>query len=99
MPKLSQEMIQKIVEEYPVVGTYSGVAKKFGVSPSTVKKYVELNFNKNKEPKTKNKNIILFNERIPEAAEIIVPEYQERGNWLRLTDKEKEEIDILRGEL
>ena len=102
MARLSEEQIQKILEVYAKVGTYAGTAKICGNSISTVKKYVELNFYK--EPKSdksknQNKNIIFFNEEIPEIDKIKVPEYKERGNWLRLTEKEKEEIDILRGEL
>ena len=41
MARLSEEKIQEIIKEYPIIGTYSGVAKKVGVSPATVKRYVE----------------------------------------------------------
>ena len=41
MARLTEEKIQEIVKEYQVIGTYSGVAKKVGVSPTTVKKYIE----------------------------------------------------------
>ena len=70
MARLTEEKIQEIVKEYQVIGTYSGVAKKVGVSPTTVKKYVEQT--KPAEPVEK-KEKILFNEPIPDASCVSYP--------------------------
>lgn len=99
MARLSEEQIQKIREVYSKVGTYTGTAKICGNSISTVKKYIELNFNKNKESKIKNKNIILFNETIPEANCVYIPPPEMRGEWICLTPDELYEMKELRKEI
>lgn len=97
MAKLSQEKIQEIVTQYSIIGTYSGVAKKLGVSPTTVKKYVTQS--QTKLSSTKKKERVLFNEDIPDVDEIVVPPLSERGIWLELTSEELLEIEKLREEI
>ena len=70
MARLSEEKIQEIIREYPLIGTYSGVAKKVGVSPATVKKYIEQY--KPSEP-IEQKEKVLFNEPIPDISCVYIP--------------------------
>lgn len=98
MAKLSEEKIQQIIETYSIVGTYSGTAKKVGVSPSTVKKYVELG-NKNTKNKEPKKERILFSGEILPIYQIKIPEKEFRGDWLCLSDEELIEIAELRKEI
>ena len=37
---VTQEMVKEINELYLQIGTYAGVARKIGIAPTTVKKYV-----------------------------------------------------------
>lgn len=58
---ISQDRIREINDAYLVIKTYSGVAKKLGVSPSTVKKYIIPDY----VPEEKlSINRIVFNEEI-----------------------------------
>lgn len=95
--KLSEEKIREIITAYSSIKTYSGTAKKVGVSPATVKKYVELNKDCKVEVKNK-KERIPFNEKIPSAKEVYVPPFEERGKWLVLSEDELKEIKELRME-
>lgn len=96
MARLSEEKIQEILKEYPIIGTYSGVAKKVGVSPSTVKRYVEQY--KTSEPIEK-KEKIFFNEAIPDASCVYIPPPEERGKWICLSPDELYEMKELRKEI
>lgn len=40
MPRLTEKQRKKIIADYTLLGTYSAVAKKYKISPNTVKKYV-----------------------------------------------------------
>lgn len=99
MAKLSQEKIQEIIAQYPIIGTYSGVAKKLGVSPATVKKYITQSQSQTNVFSAKKKERVLFNEVIPDVDKIIVPHFSERGVWLELTSEELLEIERLREEI
>ena len=37
---VTQEMVKEINELYLQIGTYTGVARKIGIAPTTVKKYI-----------------------------------------------------------
>lgn len=39
--KITQEQIQQMINLYATIGTYSGVAKQMGISPSTVSRYLK----------------------------------------------------------
>lgn len=47
--RIKQDDIIEINEAYLRIGTYSGVAKELGYSPSTVKKYVQKDYISQKE--------------------------------------------------
>lgn len=96
MARLTEEKIQEIVKEYQVIGTYSGVAKKVGVSPTTVKKYIEQT--KPTEPIEK-KEKIPFDEPIPDASCVYIPPLEERGKWICLSPDELYEMKELRKEI
>lgn len=98
MAKLSEEKIQQIIEAYSIIGTYSGTAKKLGVSPASVKKYVELG-NKSVKKKEPKKEKILFSGEILSLSQVKIPEKDKRGEWLCLTEKELAEISELRKEI
>lgn len=96
MARLSEEKIQEIIKEYPIIGTYSGVAKKVGVSPATVKRYVE-QYKSTEVIEKKEK--VLFNETIPEANCVYIPPPEMRGEWICLTPDELYEMKELRKEI
>lgn len=95
---ITQEMIQEINELYLKIGTYSGVSKAMGgsPSPSTVKKYiipdyvskdsiVEKKFDKNLIPST-----VDFRPFVG---------LEEWGVLCKYTEEEEEEMDELRKEM
>lgn len=51
MARVTNEEIKRINELYLQYGTYSAVAKEVGRAPSTVKKYVDPNFQMEEIPK------------------------------------------------
>lgn len=92
MARLSDEKIQEIINEYKKIGTYSGVAKKVGVSASTVKKYVE---NAIEKPQVKNEipELLSFDEVSIWVENYILP-YNKviDPDILKLDEDEKKEI-------
>lgn len=93
---ITQEMIKEINELYLQIGTYAGVARKIGIAPTTVKKYVVSNytaentiqkkvFDKNKVPKD-----IDFSPFINK---------EDWGDLCVLSEQEKEEVKELWKEL
>lgn len=65
--KVTQEMIVKMNDLYLEIKTYSGVARVVGVAPSTVKKYINPDYQKveikKKEIEEREINFDLFNGR------------------------------------
>lgn len=51
MTRVTPEEIKRINELYLQYGTYSAVAKEVGRAPSTVKKYIDLNYQTEEIPK------------------------------------------------
>ena len=92
MARLSDNKIQEIIDEYKKIGTYSGVAKKVGVSASTVKKYVESAIEK---PQIKNEipELLSFDEVSTWVENYILP-YSKilDPDILKLDEDEKKEI-------
>lgn len=83
--------IIKINEAYLRIGTYSGVARELGYSPSTVKKYVSLDYVSQEEAFIKPpKNIEELEARL-EKAPTPISELK-RDRILIPTDEEKMEI-------
>lgn len=99
MAVLTEDKIKEILSEYQKIKTYSGTAKQCGVSPSTVKKYVELNKPKEEIKKKSENEIIHFSEDIPAASTIIIPSYEERSNWIKLSKQEISDLNDLRREI
>lgn len=92
MARLSDEKIKEIINEYKKIGTYSGVAKKVGVSASTVKKYVE---NAIEKPQVKKEIPELLNfDEISKWVENYILPYNEivDPDILKLDEDEKKEI-------
>ena len=54
MKIITQKEIKEINEAYLEIGTYAGVARKLGFSPSTIKKYVIDGYTKVDESKVKH---------------------------------------------
>lgn len=86
--KVTQDEILRMNELYLVVGTYSGVAREVGRSPSTVKRYIVSDYT------PQEKTPASFDENLWSAAEEFVPDYvnfMEEGASLQ-TESEKEEM-------
>lgn len=94
---LSKEKIDEILLAYNETKTYSGAAKKTGVSSTTVKKYVE-EVKREKEIASRQKETAATS-FLP-FDEIKVPETEkERDRWLFLTEEEKMGLERICKEL
>lgn len=93
---ITQEIVKEINELYLQIGTYAGVARKIGIAPTTVKKYVVPNytaentiqkkvFEKNKVPKDIDFSLFINKE--------------DWGDLCVLSEQEKEEVKELWKEL
>lgn len=90
--RITQEKIQEINEAYFVIGTYSGVAQKVGVSPSTVKKYIISNY----VPQSKVKlNQVSFNKEIKDFDKDLFLNERYWGNLCIMSEEEFKEIQEL----
>ena len=56
---VTQEMTKEINELYLQIGTYAGVARKIGIAPTTVKKYVIPGYTSEKEIKKIKGDLLL----------------------------------------
>ena len=88
MAKLTQEKINKIIEIYNEVGTYSGTAARVGCSPATVKKYVMAGA---PVQDTVLKEIIIFSGNVKDVNAIDFGD-ADLSELSLLSDIEKEEI-------
>lgn len=93
MAKLTEEQILLIQATYKEIGTYSGVAKKLGFSPTTVKKYVEVDA----PAPVKARAVTPFNLKIYPIDMIDFSFSKE--TWTSLTEKEKEGVKLLQEEI
>lgn len=69
MSKLSEELIAQIPPLYQELGTYTAVAKRLGINPSTVSKYVKLFNTQDAAPAKKTKRVKITSELIEEINE------------------------------
>lgn len=94
MARLSDEKIQQILDEYKKIGTYSGTAKKVGVSTSTVRKYVELKQNESKvETNGKIPKLVNYKEIEQWVTDYVMPkDLIENPYILSLDELERKEI-------
>lgn len=88
--KVTEDMIIRMNELYIELKTYAAVSRIIGVSPTTVKKYINPNFSK-----------VTENKRIIEEREINFDLF-DRVNWnilLELMPREKIDIEEVRKEV
>lgn len=91
MAKLAQEIIEQIPVLYAELKTYTAVAKKLGISASTVSKYVkEL---KTFNAQTVSQNKLSFNKEITPIEKCSLP--NDWKTFLILTKEEKAELQEL----
>lgn len=93
---VTQEMTKEINELYLQIGTYAGVARKIGIAPTTVKKYIIPGYTSEE----KIKKIIFDKSKLPE--EIDYSLFKNKANWgdlCVLSDNERKEIKELWKEL
>lgn len=91
--KITSDIIIEINEKYYLCKNYSKVAREIGLSPSTVKKYVQDNY----IPIDKR---IFSHVNIKEIEEKILRSKNDNKNfWLILSEEEKREIEELWKEL
>jgi len=92
---ITEETKIQINELYLQIGTYSGVAKKIGCAPSTVKKYIIPNFVSQNNIKKK----IFHREDLPEFSTKSFKNVDNWGSLCLLNNEEREEIKELWNEL
>lgn len=90
MAKTSPEMIEKINELYCLIGVKSQVAKKLGISPATVSKYIDPNY----QMKQKSFEEIEVPEDLP--LEIFQNKWED---IIKLSAEEKAAIEVFKKEL
>lgn len=91
--KITQDQIIEMNKLYLQNHNYSKTAREIGVSPGTVKKYIISDF---VDPQSIK--IVEFKGELP----VFIPESCPKENWsewIKLSDKEKEEIEELWKEL
>lgn len=87
---VQKEDIIKMNELYLELKTYAAVARKVGFSPSTVKKYIILNYVSQREQE-KNKKI--FNLQVPTAIEVSNMETWSSPDYSKLFDLTQQELE------
>lgn len=92
---ITEETKIQINELYLQIGTYSGVAKKIGCAPSTVKKYIIPGFVSQEKIKKK----IFRREDLPEFSTQGLKNVENWGSLCSLSEEEKNEIRELWKEL
>lgn len=68
--KVTNELIEKMVELYNQLGTYAAVAREIGVSASTCSKYIKVALSEEKNKVEAKKNYIPFDKEIKPIEEI-----------------------------
>ncbi len=95
MNKVTQKDILIFNEKYYSCKNYSQVARETGFSASTIRKYVDKNW---QPPEVTNK-IFFKKEDLPEFSSEIFEDVEDFGDLCVLSEEEKEEIKILWNEL
>lgn len=93
---VTQEMVKEINELYLQIGTYTGVARKIGIAPTTVKKYVVPHYiaESTIQKKVFDKNKV--------SKDINFSSFMNKEDWgdlCILSEQEKEEVKELWKEL
>lgn len=88
---------KEINELYAEIGTYAGVARQMGISPTTVKRYVIPNYTPEKDVARVSCDIDKCR-RIIELSHLTKEDFENK-NILCLTDDEKKDIEELWKEL
>ena len=70
--KVTNELIEQMVELYNKLGTYAAVAREIGVSASTCSKYIKAALSEEKNKVEAKKNYIPFDKEIKPIEEIKV---------------------------
>lgn len=93
---VTQEMTKEINELYLQIGTYAGVARKIGIAPTTVKKYIIPGYTSEK----KIRKIIFDKSKLSQEVDYSL--FKNKDTWgdlCVLSNDEKEEIKELWKEL
>lgn len=95
--QVTPELIVEMNELYLKIGTYAGVSRELGGSPSasTVKKYITPNY----VSKTKRELIVFHKDELPEFATDLFCGIDNWGDLCVLSKSEEEEITKLWDEL
>ena len=96
MAKISPEKIEEMCKLYQEIGVYSQVAKKVGSSPATVKKYVSLYLDNQKNSAAAAKDIVHFSEEIPSMDDIVSDDFLQRFHSSLLCGQTDDELDELK---
>lgn len=70
--KVTNELVEQMVELYNKLGTYAAVAREIGVSASTCSKYIKTALSEEKNKVEAKKNYIAFDKEIKPIEEIKV---------------------------
>ena len=92
--KITEEDILNINKAYLELKTYSGVARKLGFSPATVKKYIIPNF-----VIVKDENIKRFNTNDLRSLDLDMFRIKDWDKLIQISDEEMKEIEDLWKEL
>lgn len=93
---ITQEMVKEINELYLQIGTYAGVARKIGIAPTTVKKYVVPNYTAESTIQKK----VFDKNKLPKDIDFSpFANKEDWGDLCVLSEQEKEEIKELWKEL
>ena len=68
--KVTNELVEQMVELYNKLGTYAAVAREIGVSASTCSKYIKMALSEEKNKVEAKKNYIPFDKEIKPIEEI-----------------------------
>lgn len=89
--KVTNELIEKMVELYNQLGTYAAVAREIGVSASTCSKYIKTAQVEQKNKIEAAKNFIPFDKKIKPIEEVKI----EWNDCCWLSPEEVKDIEIL----
>lgn len=89
--KVTDELIEQMLELYNKLGTYAAVAREIGVSSSTCSKYIKTALSEQKNKEEAQKNFIPFDKEIKPIEEIEI----EWNDCCCLSNEEVKEIENL----
>jgi transposase-like protein len=70
--KVTNELVEQMIELYNKLGTYAAVAREIGVSASTCSKYIKAALSEQKNKEEAQKNFIPFDKEIKPIEEISI---------------------------